>query len=169
VGFNSESELVEPHYIGEMNKLCQFCQSLNFKPEANKNKYSLCCQKGLISLNGLNIVPDFIKDLYNGVSKHSKNFLDNIRNYNSALAFASMAATFDPKMRKKGPYFFKISGQVYHYTSSTLYPTNNDCPRYSQLYILDTKDATANRMNIAENKCCEPEVIYLMVSLKFNL
>jgi hypothetical protein len=130
----------------------------------------MCCNKGSIILPAFQPIPNDIKELFTGSSKFSKNFLENIRKYNSALAFASMSANFDAKMKKPGPYFFKICGQVYHYISNTLYPSDQNVPKYTQLYILDTKEATETRLGLEENKSCEPEVtVIIQYFFKFKL
>ena len=121
-GFQFEYNSISSHYIGDFDKVCKYCQSINFATESTNNEFTSCCNKGAIFIPNLVNIPEYVKNYFTKVSKDSKNFLENIRNYNSALAFASMAANFDSKMHQKGPYFFKISGQVYHYTSNTLYP-----------------------------------------------
>ncbi|XP_071699966.1 uncharacterized protein [Rutidosis leptorrhynchoides] len=45
----------------------------------------------------------------------------------------------------RGPYVFKISGQVYHWVGS-LCPEDGDPPRFLQLYIYDTVNEIRNRM-----------------------
>jgi len=89
----------------------------------------------------------------------SNKFLENIRNYNSALSFASMSAKLDPKMKIPGPYFFKIFGQVYHYVYNSLLPKKDCTPKYNQLYIIDSESANDIRMSHSANKdVCLKEV-----------
>ena len=69
-------------------------------------------------------------------------------------------------MNLPGPYFFKISGAIYHYTSKSLHPKNNEQPFYNQLYILDTKDATEFRLNHDANKSCLKTVkIFIILNI----
>ncbi|GJT86219.1 DNA helicase [Tanacetum coccineum] len=45
----------------------------------------------------------------------------------------------------RGPYIFKIYGQIYHWIG-TLCPFVGDPPRFCQLYIYDTQNEVANRL-----------------------
>ncbi|GJV16527.1 hypothetical protein Tco_1361850 [Tanacetum coccineum] len=47
--------------------------------------------------------------------------------------------------RGRGPYVFKVSGQVYHWIGS-LCPSAGKPPRFLQLYIYDTEHEVENRM-----------------------
>jgi len=75
-----------------------------------------------------------------GNHPHARNFFDNIRSFNSSLAFASMGATLAPPPGY-GPYCFIIQGQIYHRTCA-LHPQNDDKRIYAQLYILDPSEAS---------------------------
>ncbi|XP_065322977.1 uncharacterized protein LOC135930119 [Gordionus sp. m RMFG-2023] len=77
----------------------------------------------------------------------------NIRSYNSSLAFASMGAKND-NLLIKGPYCFRVHGQIYHRTSH-LYPPNGVSPKYAQLYVLETSQAIENRLLFKENSACD--------------
>ena len=55
----------------------------------------------------------------------------------------------------------KVHGQVMHYTAKSLIPDENKKPSYSQLFIMDTKEATETRMNHPANKKCLPQLINL--------
>jgi hypothetical protein len=141
-----------------MNIECGFCQSLNFQSEKPQdNKFSNCCNKGKVILEPLGEPDDLYKSLFDGRHPESKNFLENIRNYNSALAFASMSAKLDPFMNTSGPYFYKVSGQVYHYVSESSRSISS-MASYSQLYMLDSKEATLKRTNNSINSKCINEV-----------
>ncbi|KAF2353296.1 hypothetical protein FHG87_015951 [Trinorchestia longiramus] len=63
----------------------------------------------------------------------------NIRNYNSAFAFASFSASIKPPPGR-GPYCFRLQGQTYHYASN-LHADDPEERRYGQLYILETNEA----------------------------
>ncbi|KMQ82200.1 hypothetical protein RF55_23819, partial [Lasius niger] len=112
---------VPVHTLGQMNVECEFCKSLNFACEKSKDgKFTYCCQKGKLQLKPINC-PDFLKKLYMGNDFTSKNFLDNIRSYNSALAMASMGAPGNRNpldVVNNAPYCLKIHGQYHHLTST---------------------------------------------------
>jgi hypothetical protein len=92
-----------------------------------------------------------------GTDSSSKNFMKNIRKYNSALAFASMGCKI-AQHQGDGPYCFKIHDQIYHQISS-IHPQNNEKPKYCQLYILDSETALRERMENNINSKCNPDVI----------
>ena len=98
-----------------------------------------------------------MRHLLEGTSEQSKNFHNNIRSYNSALAFGSMVAQLD-QPPGHGPYAFKIHGQVYHQISD-IHPEPNEKPKYGQLYILDTDMALRERMGQAANENCDKAIM----------
>ena len=74
----------------------------------------------------------------------AKAFMRKIRTYNSAHIFASMAASISsPPVR--GPYCFRIHGQVYHNTTPMEENTNN--PKYDDLYFMYSSQALEFRDN----------------------
>ncbi|XP_053566967.1 uncharacterized protein LOC128656828 [Bombina bombina] len=87
-----------------------------------------------------------------GHHTHSKNFMQNIRSINSALAFASMGANIAPPPGY-GPYCFRINGQIYH-RSGALHPENDDQRKFAQLYILSPEEAADQRAALKENSGC---------------
>ncbi|KMQ88100.1 hypothetical protein RF55_12473 [Lasius niger] len=91
----------------------------------------------------------------------SKNFLDNIRSYNSALALASMSApgNRNPLDVNLAPYCLKIHGQYHHLTSTAMRPADGQVSRFAQLYFLDTEEAVNHRMNNEANKGCDPALM----------
>jgi hypothetical protein len=134
---------------------CEYCNSINFKSEATNNEFKLCCHKGKVKLASLKECPE-IDQLFSNKHPDSSNFLSNIRSYNSALAFGAINAQIDEKLGKKGNYFYKVHGQVYHTTSRTLYDEKNTKDfKYSQLYVLESDEALNNRMNLDYNKNCD--------------
>ncbi|GJY77799.1 hypothetical protein Tco_0483600, partial [Tanacetum coccineum] len=85
--------------------------------------------------------PEYIKDLL-----QNKHFMENIRAYNQMFAMTSFGAKVDDSInRGRGPYVFKVFGQVYHWIGS-LCPPAGEPPRFLQLYIYDTKHEVENRM-----------------------
>lgn len=70
-----------------------------------------------------------------------------------------MVTNLDPLMDKPGPYFYKIHGQVMHYASKSLHPESEKKRSYSQLYILDSKTATEQRMQHDANSNCSSTIM----------
>ena len=97
-----------------------------------------CCHNGKIILPELSY-PEDLKQLLLGKSVQSKNFRGNIRQYNSAFAFASFRANID-KLTNRGPYCFRIHGQIYHRTGS-LHPYDESIHQYGQVYIRKEPDS----------------------------
>ncbi|GJY61331.1 DNA helicase [Tanacetum coccineum] len=62
------------------------------------------------------------------------------------FAMTSFGVKVDDSINKgRGPYVFKVSDQIYHWIGS-LCPEEGHNPRFLQLYIYDTQDEVANRM-----------------------
>ncbi|UYV84552.1 hypothetical protein LAZ67_X002596 [Cordylochernes scorpioides] len=161
-----EKEIIE-FYCGQMNERCEFCNSLNFMGERPPDrKFSACCHKGKIDLPEQDY-PEYLETLMNGVDHNSKNFMENFRSYNSSLAFASMGANIATPPGY-GPYCFRIHGQIYHRTG-TLHPVGEQPPKFAQLYILDTAEATRERLSIPENHGCDENVLNKLAELLANI
>jgi hypothetical protein len=156
---------IEEYYIGPMDEICSDCQSINFKNEKpSDGKFSSYCHKGKVVLDPLRPYPELSKKLLTDINhpKH-KNFIENIRAYNSALGFASIGATIRPPPGQ-GPYCFRIHGQIYHRVGP-LHPIGEEPPRFAQLYILDSDEALNKRMAVKENERCDPQLMARLDSL----
>ncbi|XP_065210885.1 uncharacterized protein LOC135840629 [Planococcus citri] len=83
--------------------------------------------------------------------------MTNIRQYNSALSFASCGAQIDT-LSGTGPYCYRIHGQIYHKTThcqtSSTFP-----PKYAQLYFLDSEEALNERLKVNANKGCDKDLL----------
>ncbi|GKE42682.1 hypothetical protein Tco_1469966 [Tanacetum coccineum] len=85
--------------------------------------------------------PLFIQQLL-----RNNHFMEHIRAYNQMFAMTSFGAKVDDSVnRVRGPYVFKVSGQIYHWIGS-LCLKEGHYPRFLQLYIYDTQAEVANRM-----------------------
>ncbi|GBM23212.1 hypothetical protein AVEN_159890-1 [Araneus ventricosus] len=74
-----------------MTEICNFCQALYWRNELNSsNKYTKCCHDGKARLPNLADTPDLLKELLTNNSLEARNYQQHIREYNAALAFASM-------------------------------------------------------------------------------
>ena len=153
---NQMGKKVEPpsdlHYLGMMVRKCDHCASISFTNELFK-----CCHNGKVKLDHLSHYPDEMIQLMVGDSTQPLNFQKNIRQYNSAFAFASMGATLATPPGH-GPPCFRICGQIYH-RSGTLHPPDGEVPVFSQLYIIETNTALNHRMCQTANKSCRDDVM----------
>ena len=78
----------------------QYCGALRFEREQLN-----CCHNGKVSLPPLQEYPEILRLLFYADNAEGSNFRRNIRNYNSALAFASFGANIRPPPGR-GPYCF---------------------------------------------------------------
>ena len=95
----SDISLLTEHHCGEMAEVCEFCHALYWKKEENTSgQYAKCCHGGKVRLPELTQTPNLLLDLLTGNSPDSKNYRSHIREYNAALAFASMGAQIKPQV-----------------------------------------------------------------------
>ena len=88
-GLNTFNETaVKIHDIGQMNYICPECGAQMFKEEQSRG-FSFCCSHGSVKLPPIKEPPQLLKCLLTGTTQTDHNFRENIRAYNSGLAFAS--------------------------------------------------------------------------------
>ena len=128
--------------LGDADYACEHCNATFWYGERLKRnchrsypKYTKCCGGGQVCLRKEKDPPEFVKHLF-----RDKHFLDNIRAYNQMFSMTSFGAEIDESINDgRGPYVFRILGQIHHYIG-TLCPTSGNDPRFLQLYIHDTKN-----------------------------
>ncbi|XP_018461372.2 uncharacterized protein LOC108832383 [Raphanus sativus] len=104
--------------------------------------FLICCNHGQIRLPPIKQPPALLGELL-----QSRSFRDNIRVYNSVLAFTSIGMKMDNSVvHAPGPYTVRIQGQTHHRIGS-LIPREGRLPAYLQLYIFDTRNEVRNRLN----------------------
>lgn len=170
--------------IGDPDYECEHCHALFWyeertpknRPSANP-KFSLCCMHGQVQVPLLEHPPQFLRDLLEKRHEKSNNFMDHIRAYNMMCAFTSMGGTIDKSVNQgRGPYAFKMGGQNVHRIGSLL-PNEGASPQFSQLYIYDTENEVANRINAIRYvsfilyliKTCFLYIYHVMISTNFIL
>ncbi|GKA10982.1 DNA helicase [Tanacetum coccineum] len=90
----------------------------------HKVRYHKCCLGGKVILEDEHDPPAFLKQLFG-----NRLFLENIRAYNQMFSMTSFGAHVDESINNgRGPYIFKISGQIYHWIG-TLCPFVGDPSR----------------------------------------
>ncbi|GBN96392.1 hypothetical protein AVEN_7481-1 [Araneus ventricosus] len=154
---NSQAETnVSEHDCGMMTEICNFCQALYWRNELNsRNKYTKCCHDGKVRLPNLAETPNLLKELLINNSLEARNYQNHIREYNAALAFASMGAEVKSPPGN-GPYCFRIHGHIYH-RIAPLYSNERFKPGYVQLYIFDASEANSRRLE--NNPSCLSSVM----------
>ena len=67
------------------------------------------------------------------------------------------------------PYCFKIQGQIYYQINEALYPSEDDYPKYGQLFIVDPQEAIDYR--IAANAGTDRKIMYSLEQMirQYNL
>jgi hypothetical protein len=146
---------IQPHNMGTMTVPCRKCQALHWMDERNVDsslrnpEFGRCCIHGKVSLPLLPELPSPLRELFAGTDHRHQSFLNNIRKYNSALAFVSLGVNRDLSIQGHGPWVYKIHGELYHEHGSLL-PEGNNPPVYAQLYILDNS-AEALRHRLQRN------------------
>nr|KAJ0198615.1 hypothetical protein LSAT_V11C700379790 [Lactuca sativa] len=123
---------------GDQIVVCQTCFAKLWKDEAvickkNENEnYSLCCAYGKVELPKLKNAPPSYENLFRSGDSKSKQFMKNIRSYNSMFSFTLMGGKINSSINKgNAPYIFRISGQNYHSIESHL-PEQRFKPKFSQ-------------------------------------
>lgn len=156
-----------PYSIGGLVGICQYCSALYFQAEVNtSNRFTLCCYEGKIKLKPITIL-DELKGLFTGNNIKSKNFRENIRQYNNALSFASFGAKIDLPPNY-GPYSFKIHG-ITHHLISPLYSEKKENSSYGQLYILEFAKANEIRQLNGANTSLRDDVLFTLSTLIENV
>ncbi|KAI9089180.1 hypothetical protein K1719_029459 [Acacia pycnantha] len=145
-------------YVDEGDPIyeCSYCeallwfneQSVKDRKRSTASSHSLCCLKGKVVLPTMKRPPPLFESLFlDKESAHSRNFYENIRQYNNTFSFTSMGGKIDhSKNNGSGPYSFVMSGMNYHNIGSLL-PPEGSRPVYSQLYIFDTENEVCNRIS----------------------
>ena len=144
--------LVPLHNCGPMNVICEECGARHFKGERpSDKKFTQCCRKGKVILPPPKECPAPLAQLMQNNHPKAKSFMRKIRTYNSAHAFASMRAEISSPPGR-GPYCFRIHGQIYHNTTPMDKSTNN--PQYADLYFMDSSQALEYRDHHEVNAGC---------------
>ena len=135
-----------------MNVACIHCKALHFESEKVTNKgcsFNDCCSHGAVKLEPMPEFPEFLKSLFNGTHEKSNNFFQRIRVYNNSFAFASFKTNeiFNFQNLRRGPYCFKVQGQIYNRINTALNPEINQSPTFGQLFITDPDEAATCRIN----------------------
>ncbi|GKD33146.1 hypothetical protein Tco_1248655 [Tanacetum coccineum] len=150
---------VEYYDHGDPTFECKECHTLVWEAEAKKgnvnpkNKgYSICYGKGKVFIKQPSAAPKPLVDLFYNDDPKSQNIKNNVRIYNSMFSFTSMGGKVDDSInrRGRGPYVFRLHGQTYHSMGSLL-PKEGAPPKFTQLYIYDTKNEVENRARALSN------------------
>ena len=150
--------VVQTFSLGKMDQKCIYCGALYFRGE-NVN----CCHKGKVELPPLAPYPQEFRNLLTSHNAQSTHFQDQIRQYNSSMAFASFVGGVSPR-QGRGPYTFRLHGQLYHRAGS-LHPLEGQTPSYSQLYIIEGEQAVETHLANKHNEKCQRDIMVLLATV----
>lgn len=125
--------------IGKMNIICAFCKAKKFINES----IGICCLNGKIKLPYLPVPPKPLNDFMSGNNPTSRNFLRNIRKYNTSFQMTSFGATQILNDHQYLPTF-KIQGQIYHLIGSLL-PLDTQQTSFLQIYFMGDENTELNQ------------------------
>ena len=127
-------------YIGRMTEVCcSYCDALKWPGEAP----GMCCSNGKVKLPSLRLPPEPLESLMSGTTATSKDFLENLRKYNSCFQMTSFGGTNEVCEPGFVPTF-KVQGQVYHRVGSLL-PSTNEEPQFLQIYFMGDEQQEARQ------------------------
>ncbi|KAL3633823.1 hypothetical protein CASFOL_022585 [Castilleja foliolosa] len=152
---------------GDCEHVCEYCNALFWFAERivrgplhARPRYTRCCKGGVVRLPFSLYPPSAIKSLFEDV-----HFMENIRAYNNMFSMTSFGARIDDSVNDgRGPYVFKVSGQVSHWIGS-LCPSDDEGPRFLQLYIYDTDNEVPNRMRFfdsSDHRVLSSDIVMLL-------
>ena len=113
-------ENLENYYLGAMDSTCRYRKAFYFQAEITKEDETFikCFIRGKYLFDFNFEVPDSIKKLICNAHQQSKHFRENIRHFNSALAFASFGASVSTgnvqNVSSRGFCCFKVQGIIQH-------------------------------------------------------
>lgn len=148
---------VQQHDLGPMSIGCSYCGAKHWLDErVNRStthpEFGMCCAHGKVRLPLLPDPPAAIRDLYTAQTPRAKEFRENIRQYNAALAFTSVKASTDDAINhasansdRPRPWVYRIHGVIYH-SAGPLEPEPGRRRAYAQLYVYDPRAALDDRM-----------------------
>jgi Helitron helicase-like domain at N-terminus len=166
-------EPVTPFSFGEMKVTCKVCSALHWMDKHIKGssisspRFSRHCHHGKVRLDPLPNPPDKLRSLFTTDSTEAKEFRENIRQYNSALAFTSFTAK-EKHLNSGGgsPWVWKSGYTIYH-RAGILFPDADSNPKYTQLYFYDPVDALQYRMKC--NKDLKRDTMKYLQNMLHNI
>ncbi|EFP05098.1 hypothetical protein CRE_20673, partial [Caenorhabditis remanei] len=185
LGIAATDDRPDTYYCGRMDNECSFCGALYFKCKfsvmkrkrgrsisgetTTKGDFTACCMSGAVKIEQKNI-PHDLKKLFlankdfkdQNLWKESKNFIENIRQYNNSLAMACMKA--DVQLPTGGPYCYRIHKQVYHLIGD-FHPGIGKPRNFAQVFIMDTEQAAAELAGRDMNFSCSKELFEKLISV----
>lgn len=136
-----------PQQLGRMIIQCESCSALHWLLERVKTsskihpQFESCCKQGSTILDPPKELLELLCHLFESDDIQARHFRENIRQYNSALAFTSLKCQPDTRLGPSAYKCFSIYGQLYHMSKSLSSLDEN--PENAQLYLYDSVFASA--------------------------
>lgn len=139
---------------GDPSYVCQFCQAYMWYGERINKRFgsinpvfTMCCHRGKFDLPLLKKPPNTLLALFYNRDSTRTHFREFIQAYNMMFFFISLSGRINNMINNgKGPYLFQLCGENYHLIEDILSGPDKD-PAFLQLYIHDTINEVANRIN----------------------
>ncbi|MBW0509324.1 hypothetical protein O181_049039 [Austropuccinia psidii MF-1] len=129
-----------PLRLGDCSDICKACGALHWIGERNRadltketSKHTICCQQGVSTL--FQITPLILNDTCDLIPTAGKAFRANSRAYNNSLSFTSLGVHFDETVQGRGPYCFRVRGELHHKIGS-IFPMKEDDARFAQIFVV---------------------------------
>lgn len=162
----------ELHYLGRMEVICPNCGALHWMDERLSKssqinpKFGSCCLSGKVKIPTLRDPPRELMELLTGDDPLSRGFRNNIRKYNSAIAFTSVGAKLDDSLNgpqrgangQGAPWVFRLQGQMVHRIGA-LEAAPGQTPQYAHLLFVDAEQALQTRMRHPANQSLQEDVM----------
>ncbi|XP_076062385.1 uncharacterized protein LOC143037725 [Oratosquilla oratoria] len=103
---------IDTHSVGRLGEFkCKYCDALLWKDE----RRSICCSSGQVRTTFPSTIKDnAIKALYDGTSKLSEHFLNNMVGFNMLFSFTSFNTSNKLENMAEAASCYKIQGRIYH-------------------------------------------------------
>lgn len=153
-----------------MDVECEACGALHFEADrvGSQATFDGCCGHGKFYVpEEPQPFPEELKRLFLGDHPFSNEFRSRLRNCNSAMAFASVSTEHDMPFNG-GVYQYRVRGGVHTRISSSLHPNPQSSleserrRRYGQLYVVDSAEATAERLRERPNRGISEDLMKLL-------
>ena len=129
--------------IGKMDRECPNCKALLFNSEVRgKAGFNMCCRNGDVEIEWLPEPEGIVRDLLTCNTANWQDFHQNIRFYNSSLAFVSFGGD-DRSFHGQCAPNVRIAGEIYHLFGS-LVVGDGQMPRFAQRYVYDEVEISEN-------------------------
>ncbi|GJV82619.1 DNA helicase, partial [Tanacetum coccineum] len=161
---SSLEEIIQRNTIRTQDFLSHTASSSRMAPNerlkgndyGGRDEYHLCCGGGKIYMPLTPDPPVFIQQLL-----RNSHFMEHVRAYNQMFSMTSFGEKIDDSVnRGRGPYVFKVSGQIYHWIGSLCPEEGTLNPEIVKglIHVLDEHNGLVRLFRTARDKCSAGEI-----------